>query len=320
MTSRYADPAFPIRSSRSLIASFEMDPRGIIFVIEGKEYDPFVYSKIVSTYLGGRNIKHEIIRIETIDQSDYGVTRGAAGKNAVLNFYKWCQKHSVLSGGFNREKYYIIFALDKDLDDFKSKMETSNHIVYTNHYDIESLLYCNIDVVEVIAAASSADPPSVVSALGRMPDIKHFAIAWKEWAALCYVNDILNINDRGIGFNPSRINMPYHSNTNITEYETLKAEMKRRGRMLGISDVEIDNRLDEALDIVDSSDYYKIFKGKWYTTILSSVAVSALKPLGYDVRLIEHKISSSVKSSVNYTTLIWNEMRTAIDIAAVFVN
>lgn len=310
MTVHFGDPEFPSRDSRSFISALSLDDVGIILITEGKDNDPFVYSMLLDSCIALSETRYEVVRIETIDLSGLGISKGSSGKSPMKSLFYHLKRASELSGKLVNEKYFCIFAMDKDVDDFTNQIISDDHVVYTPTYDIEGLLFSSIDIEKLICSAASADRPSVNRAIG-ICTAYDIVSKWQEWAALCYANAVLSIG-HGVGYGLSRINSPYHASADIAALETITDEIVKMGETKGIVRSDFESKYQEGIELMKHQPMPKIFKGKWITTILCSITVSSLKGIGFDVVQMESKVKGVTRTLSDYNVLAWSEFRLAV--------
>ncbi|WP_082869603.1 DUF4435 domain-containing protein [Deinococcus puniceus] len=310
MTQPNTDPDFPMRTSASFLATATMQGAGILIIVEGKDNDPYVYSKLIQAGRTSAQVQFAIIRIENVDQSSIGLSKGTSGKHAIINLFKELQRRGELSGRIAVDKYCCLFMLDKDLDDSKAAKISNPHVVYTPNYDIESSLFENTNIVELIAASASADHLTVKSKI-KYSGSREVAAIWRDWAALCYANDVLGIGSN-IGFKPSKINVPFHDKTDPIALKNYRDSLVSDAYLKGIPETQVDSFIQQGLDIFDSGSFPISFKGKWFYHIISSAVRSHLAPYGFDTGGIDQKMKSSLRSLANYDLILWNELRVAI--------
>lgn len=304
MIQNFQDPELPMRDAKSFFAALSMDEISIFLVTEGKDNDPYVYSKLLENNLEG-NIRYEVIRIEKIDLTGLGINKGSSGKQPIKTLYHHLKRLHQLKGRLGVDKYYSILAMDKDLDDIKQTIIEDEHVLYTPSYDIEGLLVKKSDLLEIVCAAGCIDKPTADREI-TLKTQQEIMQNWSHWAALCFANDILHIG-HSVGFTPSRINTPYHNSTNLIEWENYKKSILELAISKGISESILDSAISDGLRLAKSSNAYSIFKGKWFINIIASDIRDNFSSLGYDISMIDSKIKASLRSQTNYKILAWEE-------------
>ena len=119
----------------------------LFIFVEGYK-DRYVYDQIVQSECQQSGVSYKVVTAEEI-----GISGG--GKEALLKFFDYLAAESSLICNFNGKTTISIFFLDKDVDDVLNSMRSSEHIVYTETYEIENYFFIHGALSEVAAASAS---------------------------------------------------------------------------------------------------------------------------------------------------------------------
>jgi hypothetical protein len=239
--------------------------------VEGRETDPYVYSRLCEDELSPLGLEFKVTRADELDPIP-----GSGGKVRLLGFFDYLKSTGSLCGEFKGETYATLFMLDKDIDDVLSKRRRSRHIVYTETYDIENYLFLEGDLPTAVAIALGIDR-TLVS--GWLPSSTGWCNAtstnWIHWTSVCLMCKRAQIPGIGNYSAPNTVNIPLHGTCDASEIENV---MIRITIASGLSRTEIDDQFRRAKDLVTrrcrSGRPDTVFKGKWYPNVIASAAES----------------------------------------------
>ena len=161
-----------------------------------------------------------------------------------------------------------MFFLDKDIDDMQHRKKRSQHVVYTEHYDVQNYIFMHGDLRTGAASAASVDPKILSVALDDAPAwCIHAAGLWREWVALCLCVQEDKINCEANYRVVSRLQKRASEPTDPVRYATLAHDIVRRAvvplahfrRRLAATTTKVDRYFSKGL-------HHRIFKGKWFST------------------------------------------------------
>lgn len=243
----------------------QMSKSRLFVFVEGSS-DRYVYSKIVDYECLSANISYEVVSAEELPKA-------AGGKQALLQFFDYLRRSSSLIDNFSGKKTASIFFLDKDVEDLSRRLRRSQHIVYTETYEIENYLFIYGDIVEAAASTAGLDIGSMRSGIGDAAEWRSRAAEqWKEWVAICLYSQTrlrYNLGFRCYRKSKSEINEKAYGDIDRAKQQTFLGKLQESS---GLSSVDFQcsfNRLRKKVNQIFSNENYdKIFKGKWYCCFL----------------------------------------------------
>jgi|ERR1051326_2114362 hypothetical protein len=192
---------------------------------------------------------------------------GGGGKTAVLEFFTYARRNSLLDADFKGKRTICAFLLDKDLDDVRRTQRKSPHVIYTPTYELENLLFLNSNLSAAAAAAASLDPSTFGNTFANpITWCKRAAGNWQKWVTLCAFSHLRAENAGNFYGRPrSQINSTAYSPTNDAafQYEVLrfKDDWSDGDSSFYRAFSSIERRVERAYNQGDAD---RFFKGKWY--------------------------------------------------------
>jgi len=243
----------------------QMSRTQVFAFVEGKKIDPYFYGKVCASVCQSAGVSHEICRARELPE-------GAGGKQALIGFFEYLRRESALITNFKGKNTKAIFFLDKDVDDLLGKQLSSEHVVYTEYYDVENYLFIEGDIGEAAAASASMDSQLVLAGLGDYEDWRcRVAECWKKWVKLCLFVAQKNIRCECNYGVTSRINAPLHEPVVQALYAQRLTMLKSES---GLSSEQFEKTFGEVSRLVDDlyarGEHDRIFKGKWYVILLEA--------------------------------------------------
>lgn len=275
----------------ALLFSLQMSRTSVFVFVEGIKRDRYVYGHICAAVERETPFSHEMIFAGEI---------GGGGKGALLEFHDFLERRNSLLSTFRGKTTAVLLYLDKDVDDLRQAARQSEHIVYTKHYDIENHIFLYGDLVEGAASAASVDAQTLVSRLSNARDWCFSAAKrWKSWVAVC----LLSCREqRGGGYaSCSKVNTPPNAEEDAQRLEEVLQELRTE---FGWSQADFDARYGSALAEVDG--YYRrgeqdvVFKGKWYTYLLSGDLREWAGKRGCDSNGLETRLYCTIAQTLNF--------------------
>jgi hypothetical protein len=168
----------------------QMSRAGVFAFVEGKECDPFFYAQICAHVCNPRPILYEICKANEVPPF-------AGGKAALLGFHDYLRKRKAMRTTLGGKPTIAAFFLDKDVDDFTRRLRKSRYTIYTRYYDVQNEVFLNGNLKQGSAAAASIDPAVLAQQLSNAGNWCSLAAErWREWATLCLVSAVKNINQQ----------------------------------------------------------------------------------------------------------------------------
>lgn len=238
-----------------------LSQHGVFLFVEGRDLDPDVYSRICGAVCKEARRDYEIVIADRI-------AGGGGGKNILTHFFEYLRDSGSLIDRSQTPAKIAMFYLDKDADEFFRKLRSSDHIVYTKHYDIESHLFAEGDLVSSIATAGSVDIELVRA---QLPDPARWrsqaALQWREWVALCLLARKLMLRGQAsYSAYTSALNNPADAPSDPAILAAHLAQMQAHCRL---TPAEFHRKVASAYRLVDAvyarTQQYLLFKGKWYS-------------------------------------------------------
>jgi hypothetical protein len=270
------------RDYRAMRRAFQISNVQLHVLVEGRNTDDYVYEQICKISAEGRSYR--------ITRGDQLTAAHAGGKKVLLGFFDFLRAQEAL---LQLGHHTTLFCLDKDIDDVERKVRRSDHVFYTETYDIEGAIFPTVDLRRCAAAAASTQE-HVVSWLGPPGTWCHVAAGrWREWVALCLLSRAVGSNHANYG-STSRVNDSSHDPADPAKVLELLHEMSTAS---GLSVAQIEARYERrlrkvrALELTGNVD--RVFKGKWYSRILAH----ELKATVSDISMSEPALEASLKAS-----------------------
>jgi hypothetical protein len=149
----------------------------------------------------------------------------------------------------------IIFCLDRDFDHIYGRIIDSQHILYTEHADIEAEIFTHGDEISALLTAASLDLDTTVRLKEHLGQWRtDLADLLREWIELCIIADVLSITNLGIGFGRrSSINGPdCYSPSVSSEVTAVLSKIRNAASKAGLPDRESNARLAAIIANIDA--------------------------------------------------------------------
>lgn len=231
--------------------------------VEGKNSDPYFYANICAT-TPDLQVNFEICTARQLP----GVS---GGKQSLISFFTFLRQKNSLITSLGSRKTTCIFFLDKDIDDLKHKKKRSEHVVYTEHYDIQNYIFIHGDLLNGAAAAASVDPGRLRSDLSNATKwCFNIASLWRDWICLCLRCQEDNISCEANYGVLSKVQSRLCGPTDGTKYA---AKTRVLARACGLPVAVFRQKLASTLKKVDRyfarGEHHRLFKGKWFAHVLA---------------------------------------------------
>lgn len=272
----------------------QMSQAQVFLLVEGRDPDPYVYGKIATKSLGQR-FAYEICRAEEIDREG-----GGGGKSALLRFFMHLESNGQLGGDFKGKRWFAVFFLDKDVDDLLGAIRSSPHIIYTAFYDIENHIYSAGDLREAAAASATVDiheaPPTFANSLAWR---RSAANRWKQWVFLCLLVSRLGVSC-ACGYRlKSSINVPPNAYTTQDIEPYLETIRQASGREVAQFQAAVEAVRGEVEEFYQVDEFDKIFKGKWYASILHADLLEHLSGRAANRNALETRLTPAIAQTLD---------------------
>ena len=220
----------------------------------------------------------------------------------MLSFFDYLRRIGALVDTFKGSTTVSIFFLDKDIDDLLRTTRRSEHVVYTQHYDIEAYYFIHGDLCTAAAASASLD---IGSARAKIGDYslwrRQAASCWKEWVKLCTWSRVCpNGTMTYYGRPASQIQAggaygPVDAVLGANHLDLLKYAS-------GLPDAEFEarfTRLSRRIDqLFSRGEHDQVFNGRWYIPFLVEDirSIANTRPRSG----LEQRLLSSLQSTINF--------------------
>jgi hypothetical protein len=281
-------------SAPALVRSFQISQNQIFIIVEGFDFDRYVYGKLGALVCTARGATYQLI-------SGRELPGKIGGKRRLLHFYRYMRRFAGLAIELGSRKRILLFFLDKDVDDICRQQHRSNHICYTTAYDLEGDIFLACDLVNVIGAALSADTQEVSRKLGPTDLLLlRLATKWFEWTSICLYVRLTRLRASSYGA-LSQINNPLNGPVDGNE---LAATLARLQIISGLSRHDFDMEFRAVQRLVRKLYARKlqnvVFKGKWYLTLLDAELKQVFAGAECNLQHLPARISSSMMSSLDW--------------------
>jgi len=273
-----------------------------LFVFVESYKDRYVYDQIVQSECQQFGISFKVVTAEEIGMS-------GGGKEALLKFFDYLADQSLLICNFKGKTTISIFFLDKDVDDILNAMRSSEHIIYTETYEMENYFFIHGALSEVAAASASLEVESIRAALGDYESWRHLAATkWKKWVKLCLFSKTCGTESiSNYRLSRSPINVGVCGPVKSTEYKRHLLELEHKSYLSPDEFKRSFTRLCRKVDRVYSAGQHdRIFKGKWYACFLVEDIKRVATRRRFNSMRLETRLISGLALTLNYCGL-WAE-------------
>ncbi len=277
------------------LRSMQMSATQLFVFVEGKQCDPYFFAGICSTALNQR-VSYEISTAREIPGN-------SGGKQVLIAFFTFLRHRKSLVSTLGGQRTACVFFLDKDVDDLQHRKKRSLHAVYTEHYDVQNYVFQHGDLAKGTAAAASVDTRRLEGDLGDAPRwCRHVAMLWRDWLALC-----LRLLEDGIPSEAnyrvlSRVQTRYCGPTDVLAHRAFILALARRA---GVPVAELTRRLSSTTAKVERyfarGEHHRIFKGKWFATILADDVDRIMAGNPYDRNRLAGRLPSAIAATLDFS-------------------
>ncbi|MCA9769718.1 MAG: DUF4435 domain-containing protein [Gemmatimonadetes bacterium] len=283
----------------------------MILLVEGKT-DRYFYNKVLAPVCRAEGVSHAVRIARELPQQ-------AGGKATLLAYYRYLRRKGSLVSDLGGKRTLIVIVLDKDVDDLCRRRMKSDHVVYTEYYDVENYLYRHGDLVEAAAAASGLTADEVDSMLGD--DVAwrlQVQQNWRDWLCVCVFSATRRLRRGGnYGVIPSPVNTPPRGAVDPAKLQArltlMEAEHNRGARSFRRAWRRVQAAVDEMLARGEAD---RVFKGKWYSWILAQDLVALADSREAHLHSLEtrlpHHLAQSIPSDAAWAAPLRIRMRQLI--------
>lgn len=248
-----------------------MSTRSVFVFVEGT-LDRYFIGRVCQAHLGA--VDYELAYAAEIPEQI------GSGKGALLALYQFLRSRGCLRDDFQGKRTYVLFFLDKDVDDVLRSRRRSTHVVYTSFYELENHVFAAGDLMGALASAAQIDPPAALQVLGgdSVGWRRRAAETWQAWVVLCLCARMLGIRGPASFSRNSQVNNGCYGALDPALEAGELAALRAAAR--GVPSARFDAVLTRATAIVRSryriQAHDTIFKGKWYAGFVRHALTTAL--------------------------------------------
>lgn len=271
----------------------QVSRRNFFVFVEGTNIDGYVHGKNCDIALEELGIDYEIVPAACLPGD-------GSGKSRLLTYYETLNNKGALISRFADQTTVSVFFMDKDVDDHKGSTIISDHIIYTEYYDVENHVFAEGDVATAVSVGCSLSPRWARQAFGdRGKWQQQMSALWMSWVKLCFASNLLAIRNESNYGRPSPLNSPYHyppaaDLVLAMEIQSHKGARSADGNCRSwcaaratVDGLYLNGRWDE------------VFKGKWYAEILAS-HVREIAPTPIDRKALATVLLKQVAATMTF--------------------
>lgn len=166
-----------LRSAEVWFQRIKMGRARLWAVVEGKEFDTPFYEQLAERAAGGSRIEILLAEHLSVDGASAG------GKGHAKKIYELGKQRNALHQVNRASPIDVVFFLDSDDDRYLGAAIVDDHIIYTEHSDIEAELVSRANLHDAVKIAFAL-PRSVVEDIALAPPLDSIADSWREWVVL----------------------------------------------------------------------------------------------------------------------------------------
>ncbi|OUD15404.1 DUF4435 domain-containing protein [Thioflexithrix psekupsensis] len=228
-----------------------------LFVFVEGQSDSFFYGNICEDLCSERLKYHIYCANKTPFCEEWGEQKKLSGKSGVLELYSCFKTNGLLLFEFQGNKKASVFFLDKDIDDLLNKKINSEHVIYTEYYDIENHIFVNGNVIKGAASAMNMDIQEV---RGIIPNVHEWTIKvatqWKSYVEFCFFAIKAHKVVANCRYGEHQLPKQFDF---VGEPDILSDDIDR----------DIYHQCIQSLDnLYQQNKHNMVFKGKWYADLL----------------------------------------------------
>lgn len=281
-------------SAPALLRAFQVSQKQIFLLIEGHNFDGYVYGRIAQHVCANSGIQYQIVSARELP----GAT---GGKRSLLRFFRYLRRFAGLVLSLGSRRRTIVFFLDKDVDDLTQQRASHPHVCYTTKYDLEGHILAAGDLQDAIAVSLSVDPQLVAA---RLPNVRvwqrELALLWLEWTSICLYVALRKLPAPSYGMT-SRVNLPLDTPTARLALEATLRHLE------GLTALSHDSFLSDFGSVsrlvrkcFDRQLQDIVFKGKWYFTLMDLNLRNVFAGLPCNFQHLPARLASALLGSIDY--------------------
>lgn len=289
------------------LRAMQVSSTAVFLLVEGPLTDPCFYAQLIESLPA----PHHRWEIQLAQQFSAG---GGGGKETLIELFLYARNNNALVSNIGGNRTVLVFLLDKDIDDISHSKKRSLHVIYTEHYDVDSYIFLNGNLLMGASTASSIIPSRLHTLLNDAPSwCRHAAVLWREWVAFCLLMKKENLRCEANYSVPSRLQVRPAGPLNPTLLSTLVNNLAAQTRL---STADIMSKHCASLKRVNR--YYtngmhsRIFKGKWYAHILADDIDQIMAGQPYDKNGLENRLPCAVAATLDFSKPWADNLRNAI--------
>lgn len=284
-----------VHSQGGFVRSIQMSSARLFAFVEGR-LDRVFFDRLIKRALNTSGLRHQVYAMKELPST-------TGGKVAVIEMFLDFRKRGLLKFDAFGKSMVCMFFVDKDADDYTKKRRRSDHLVYSNTYDLEGHIGSCGDLHRALADACGVTHEQSLALVPSPSDfLEKVATQWTDWIALCLVSQKHSVNCGCTFDRVSQINAPPLSTPNTAQLEAFKVAMSTR---IGIERDQFDNEFRTARRAVERSltqnQPMKFFKGKWLAHVLQKHLESRPKPADANLNSVWDRVQSSLLAQIPST-------------------
>ena len=287
------------------VRAIQISEKRVFAYCEGRVFDPYIYAELLNRAKITDENRFELYRIEEIT--------GTGGKEAALKLFRYLRQRNILDGLYKGKPYYCVFLLDKDVDDITRRKMKSDHLFYTELYDLEAHIYRDCSLAKAVAIALSIGSDLVPHVYRESAAwIESKAARWHHWIMLCLFSSIYSL-DCGCGYGRiSSINAGLIGPTDCVAFHRFRRQLQ--GKM-GLSQPDFDRQFARVENITNrlkaGGRLSLAIKGKWLESILNQELQLSFEGKAYSTGSLGVRLSTAAMASFDFGSA-WGSQLIAI--------
>jgi hypothetical protein len=239
---------------------------------------------------------YEIVTANRISPTNSG------GKEVLLEFFRYLRRASFLHNDFEGKVTTTVIFVDKDIDDLERTLLRSDHVVYTESYQVENYIFMHGNLLDSAAATAGLDRNMILASIGNAEDWRRTrAQIWSEWIKLCVFIKTRRVPGRPNYRVTSPLNNPPLNPTDRPLFQRMLTEIEP---LTGMSRAQFTrafrNTSGRVNRLFDKGTHDKVFKGKWYAALMDAELRQVAAGRVYDNQRLPQRLLSTLAVTVDY--------------------
>lgn len=293
------------RGNKGFIRSLQMSRVSINVFVEG-DVDSYFYGQVCRVELGGL-FNYRIIRSDQLS----GVGQG---KSHLLKLFGSMRRQGQLIIDFKGQRSAALFFADKDVDDQFRRLKRSDHLVYTQYYEVENYVFKHGKLAHAVSAACLKDPAEVSNMIPKPEEwARRAALLWSDWLKLCLAGLKFGAPNVCHYSAASAVNGGPCSPMEMALYQTAIADLQAATSYSSITFRDKFSRLVCKVDALYALDMQDIlFKGKWYIILLADELKYSGIATGSSTKALPLRLTGHMLQSLDFNDNWAEYHRTAV--------